>query len=303
MSDILNRVPLNSLRVFEAAARFGSYTRAAEALGMTQAAVSWQIRSLETRLEQTLFHRVGREMQLTSAGERLADAAGEAMAVLRAALDEVTEGEETVLAITTLQTLASLWLAPRLGGFQLAHPRLAVRLDTSARPVDLRREGMDIAIRAGNGDWPGLESIHLMPALITPLCTPDLVETLSLDDPEALINAPRVGADEEWQLWFAQAGLGDAPPPSSRFQAETQMIEVASALGGRAVALGSPIFFAADLASGRLVQPFETVASFADGYWLAWPAERRRTAKIAAFRTWILEAAAHDSMIARHIEN
>lgn len=303
MSDLLNRIPLNSLRVFEAAARLGSYTRAAESLGMTQAGVSWQIRSLETRLEQTLFQRAGREMQLTSAGERLAVATGEAMAALRGALEDITEGEEAVLAITTLQTLALHWLAPRLGAFQLAHPRLAVRLETSARLIDLRREDADIAIRAGHGDWPGLESVRLMPALTTPLCTPDLAKSLKLDSPHALIDAPRVGADEEWQLWFARAGVGDAPRPSSRLQAEVQTIEVALALGGKAVALGSPIFFASDLAAGRLVQPFKTVASFTGGYWLAWPAERRRAAKIAAFRTWILDAAAEDPMIAGYVDS
>ena len=300
MSDPLLRAPLGSIRVFEAAARLGGYTRAAEELGMTQAAVSWQIRALETRLEQTLFQRVGREMRLTAGGERLARAATEAMTLLRGAVDEITEGEEAVLSITTLQTLASQWLAPRLGAFQLAHPKLAVRLDASTRLIDLRREGADIAIRAGNGDWSGLECVHLMPALMTPLCTPDLIETLDLRTPRDLIRAPRVGSDEEWRMWFAEAGVADAPAPASRLQADTQVLEVASALGGSAVALGSPIFFAADLASGRLVQPFDAVAAFTGGYWLAWPAERRRAAKIAAFRDWAVAAAEADPMIGRY---
>lgn len=298
MSDPLLRTPLGSIRVFEAAARLGGYTRAAEELGMTQAAVSWQVRALETRLEQTLFQRVGREMRLTAAGERLARAAGEAMTTLRSAVEEITEGEEAVLSITTLQTLATQWLAPRLGAFQLAHPKLAVRLDASTRLMDLRREGADIAIRAGDGAWPGLEAVHLMPALMTPLCTPALAERLK--SPEDLIHAPRVGSDEEWRMWFAEAGVADPPRTASRLQADTQVLEIASALGGDAVALGSPIFFAADLSAGRLVQPFDAVAAFTGGYWLAWPAERRRAAKIAAFRDWVVAAAEADPMIGRY---
>ena len=298
MSDPLLRAPLGSIRVFEAAARLGGYTRAAEELGMTQAAVSWQIRALETRLEQTLFQRVGREMRLTPAGERLARAAGEAMTTLRSAVEEITEGEEAVLSVTTLQTLATQWLAPRLDAFQLAHPKLAVRLDASTRLMDLRREGADIAIRAGDGSWPGLEAVHLMPALMTPLCTPALAEQLKR--PEDLIHAPRVGSDEEWRMWFAEAGIADPPRTASRLQADTQVLEVASALGGDAVSLGSPIFFAADLSAGRLVQPFDAVAAFTGGYWLAWPAERRRSAKIAAFRDWVMAAAEADPMIGRY---
>lgn len=298
MSDPLLRAPLGSIRVFEAAARLGGYTRAAEELGMTQAAVSWQIRALETRLEQTLFQRVGREMRLTPAGERLARAAGEALATLRSAVEEITEGEEAVLSITTLQTLASQWLAPRLGAFQLAHPKLAVRLDASTRLMDLRREGADIAIRAGDGDWPGLEAVHLMPALMTPLCSPDLAARFKT--PADLVHAPRVGSDEEWRMWFAEAGVADPPRTASRLQADTQVLEVASAFGGDAVALGSPIFFSADLAAGRLVQPFDAVAAFTGGYWLAWPAERRRAAKIAAFREWVVAAAQADPMIGRY---
>lgn len=298
MSDPLLRAPLGSIRVFEAAARLGGYTRAAEELGMTQAAVSWQIRALETRLEQTLFQRVGREMRLTPAGERLARAATEAMTLLRGAVDEITEGEEAVLSITTLQTLASQWLAPRLGAFQLAHPKLAVRLDASTRLMDLRREGADIAIRAGDGDWPGLEAVHLMPALMTPLCSPGLAARFST--PADLVHAPRVGSDEEWRMWFAEAGVADPPTTASRLQADTQVLEVASAFGGDAVALGSPIFFAADLAAGRLVQPFDPVAAFTGGYWLAWPTERRRAAKIAAFRDWVVAASEADPMIGRY---
>src|SRR5450432_2028877 len=172
MDDPLATLPLSAIRVFEAAARLKSFTRAAEELGMTQAAVSWQVKALERRLGQVLFRRLPREVALTPAGERLARAATEAVGLLRGALADLIETGEGVLAITTLQSLATQWLAPRLGGFQLAHPNIAVRLETSGRVVDLAREPFDLAIRSGPGDWSGLESVYLFPAHVTPLCAP-----------------------------------------------------------------------------------------------------------------------------------
>ena len=151
MPDILATIPLSALRIFEAAARLGSFTRAADELGVTQAAVSWQVKALEQRLGQPLFLRLPREVALTPAGERLARAASEAMSLLRTALADLSETGQGVLVISALQSLASQWLAPRLGAFQLAHPEIAVRLETSARVVDLTRENIDVALRLVRG--------------------------------------------------------------------------------------------------------------------------------------------------------
>jgi LysR family glycine cleavage system transcriptional activator len=302
MADPLATVPLSAIRVFEAAARLKSFTRAAEELGVTQAAVSWQVRALERRLDQILFRRLPREVALTAAGERLARAASEAVGLLRAALADLTETGDSVLAITTLQSLATQWLAPRLGGFQLAHPKIAVRLETSGRMVDLMREPFDLAIRSGPGDWPGLESLYLFPSHVTPLVSPALAKDLGglarLDD---LLAAPRVGLDEEWADWFAKAGVA-APGPQAgpRLVADLQTIEVASALAGQGVALGSPILFAAEIAQGRLIRPFEAAWDHNQGYWLAYPKDRRRAPKIAAFRDWLLAGLAADPATARY---
>lgn len=127
MADILNRIAPDALRVFEAAARLGSFTRAAQELGMTQAAVSWRIRDTEKRLGRDLFTRGTRQVTLTPEGERLSAASTEAMSLLRRALMDMLESDQGVLSITTLQTLATQWLAPRLGGFQLANPDLGAR--------------------------------------------------------------------------------------------------------------------------------------------------------------------------------
>lgn len=300
MPDPLASLPLSAIRVFEAAARQKSFTRAADELAMTQAAVSWQVKALERRLGQLLFRRLPREVALTAAGERLARAATEAMELLRSAVADLTEADEGVLSITTLQSLAMQWLAPRLGAFQLAHPRIAVRLETTGRMVDLAREPFDLAIRSGDGTWPGLECVYLFAANVTPLCAPALRETLGgLADPADLLTAPRAGPDGDWAAWFAEAGVvAPRDRSESRLVADLQTIEVASALSGQSVALGSPVLFAAEIAQGRLVQPFETTWDHNQGYWLAYPKERHRAAKIAAFREWLLAVIAADPTLA-----
>ena len=200
MSDPLSRIPVDALRVFEAAARLLSFTRAAEILGMSQAAVSWRIRDLEQRLERPLFTRGTRQVALTPEGERLATAATEAMTLLRRAVAEVVETDQGVLAVTTLQTLATQWLATRLGSFQLANPDLAVRVDTSPVLSSLSADGLDVALRFGSGRWPGLESRFLMPAVFTPVCTPAMRDRLDLKTPADLKRAHLVGEPEELSL-------------------------------------------------------------------------------------------------------
>ena len=289
MSDPLAALPLSAIRVFEAAARLKSFTRAATELNITQAAVSWQVKALEQRLAQPLFRRLPREVVLTPSGERLARAASEAITVLRAALSDLTDTGEGVLAITTLQSLATVWLAPRLGAFQLAHPQIAVRLEAGGRIVDLTREDVDVGIRSGSGDWPGLVSHYLFPADGAPLCTPQMARNLNLTEPRDLLGAPLIGITSEWDAWFAAAGV-EAPSVSGtpRLAADAQSLEVAAALAGHGVALGSPVLFGDEIARGRLVCPFPTTIPFGGGYWLVYPADRRRAAKIVAFRDWLL---------------
>lgn len=303
MPDPLAAIPLASLRVFEAAARLNSFTKAAQELGMTQAAVSWQIKALEGRLNQSLFHRLPREVRPTEAGERLARAATEAMALLRRALLDLTEADRGVLSITTLATLATQWLAPRLGGFQLAHPELAVRLDTAPHVVDLNREGFDVGIRSGTGEWPGVEAVKVMPSVFTPLCSPRCRDRLGLAEPRDLLKAPRIGLEKEWAVWFAAAGVSAEGQAPSRLRADYQALEVAAALGDQGVALASPILFAREIEAGLLVRPFDLAVELIPGYayWLCWPEGRRRVPKVARFRDWLLaEAAADPAVRAAH---
>jgi LysR family glycine cleavage system transcriptional activator len=297
MADPLARISLSAIRVFEAAARRGSFTRAADELGMTQAAVSWQIKHLEARLGRRLFERLPKEVRLTPAGERLARAAGEAMQRLRAVLEELSEQEDGVLAVTALQSFAAQWLAPRLGAFQIAHPKIAVRIETSARVMDLAREGVDVGVRSGGGRWPGLEAVRLFSSVLLPLCAPALKERLGgLSRPEDLVAAPRIGADRDWAQWFEAAGV--VPPPGDshapRLVADVQTFEVAAAIAGQGVALASPILFAGELAAGRLAPASPVPIKVFGDYWVVCPQERARTHKVRAFRDWLLAQAAAD---------
>jgi LysR family glycine cleavage system transcriptional activator len=289
MSKVLP--PLPAIRAFEAAARLGSFTRAADELHMTQAAVSYQIKQLERRLGLGLFHRQPRQVVLTPAGHRLAPAVLDAFKQLRTAFAQAIERVETELAITALPTIASAWLVPRLGAFQLAHPRLAVRLDTAVELVDLNRGEFDVGIRIGAGEWPGLDADFLLPSLFTPLCSPALRERLRT--PADMLALPRFGRERWWRAWFAAAGLADADLTAKPgVELDVEQHAVTAAIAGHGVALSSPLFFEQDIAAGRLLQPFELVVRDQRDYWLTYPTTLRTSEKIRAFRAWLLAQAA-----------
>lgn len=284
--------PMSAVRVFEATARLQSFTRAAEELGMTQAAVSYQIKMLEDRVGALLFTRTTRQVTLTETGRRLAPSISEAFDIMRKAFRAVSDGDEAVLAITVLQTFAASWLVPRLGGFQLAHPNLAVRLDTSMGVVDLMQGEFDIGIRSGLGEWPGLESHMLFPLTFVPVCSPQLIERAGgLKAPADLLKLPLLSPrDPWWARWFAMAGLPDADLlKGPDLNLGTQLLEGASALAGHGVAIVTPAFFANELSTGRLVMPFDIVVEDERSYWLVYPKARSHSAKIRAFRDWLLE--------------
>ncbi|MBT2745850.1 MULTISPECIES: LysR substrate-binding domain-containing protein [unclassified Lysobacter] len=287
--------PLSAIRAFEAAARLGSFTRAAHELDMTQAAVSYQIKRLEQRLGLVLFQRLARKVVLTRDGERLAPAVLDAFQGLRGAFAQSRERSQSELAITALPTLGANWLVPRLGGFQLAQPRLAVRLDTSVPLIDLAQGEFDLSLRNGGGQWPGMSAHFLLPGLFTPLCSPALIASGALRTPADLLGLARIGRERWWRQWLHAAGVaaGEAPLVSA-IDLGVEQYEVTAALAGQGVAITSPLFFRAELASGRLVQPFELIVRDSRDYWLAYPEVRRGSAKICAFRDWVLAQARQD---------
>lgn len=285
--------PLSSIRAFEAAARLSSFTRAAEELHMTQAAVSYQIKQLEQRLGSILFQRLPRKVALTRDGELLAASVLASFQTLRSAFALAIERSETELSITSLPTIASNWLVPRLGAFQAANPLLVVRLDTSVPLVDLTQGEFDVSIRNGRGDWPGIAAHLLLPGLFTPLCSRKLVETGKVTTASDLLKLPRMGQERWWRTWLVAAGIED-PDLSARPGVELgiEQFEVTAAIAGHGVAMTSPLFFQHEIAAGRLVQPFDLVLRDERDYWLAYPVGRRLSGKVRAFRDWILAEAA-----------
>ncbi|KRA00043.1 LysR family transcriptional regulator [Mesorhizobium sp. Root157] len=283
--------PLAAIRVFEATARHLSFTRAAEELGMTQAAVSYQIKLLEERVGAPLFLRKPRQILLTDAGRRLAPASTEAFALLSEAYAAARGGAEGVLCVSSLLTFASNWLAQHLGSFQLAHPSLAVRVDTSNRLVDFAREDVDIAIRSGSGVWPGVETHMLFKADFTPMLSPKLAASIGgVKEPADLLRLPILDPEDRWwRDWFAAAGLSSdelASRPGTSMGA--QAYEANAAIAGHGVAILTRELFKTEVADGRLVQPFDLVGDDGHAYWLVYPTSRRNVPKIRAFRDWIL---------------
>ncbi|OCO99991.1 MULTISPECIES: transcriptional regulator GcvA [unclassified Ensifer] len=299
MHKTLPLPPLTAMRVFEAVARHASFTKAANELGMTQAAVSYQIKVLEDRVGAPLFLRRPRQIALTEVGQRLAPAVTQAFEQLSEAYVAARGGAQGTLVISTIATFASNWLARRLGSFQIAHPSLAVRLQTEPHLVDFTREEVDIGIRSGSGDWPGLAAHRLIDADFTPMLSPSLAASIGgIKEPADLLRLPLLDtADPWWAKWFKAADVsveGLASRPGSSMGA--QVYEGNAAAAGQGVAILTPAFFAAELADGRLVQPFDLLCNDDHAYWLVYPETRRNSPKISAFRQWILgELAASSS--------
>jgi LysR family transcriptional regulator, glycine cleavage system transcriptional activator len=283
--------PLAAIRAFEAAARHESFTKAAAELGMTQAAVSYQVKLLEDRLGMPLFLRLPRKVQLSEAGRRLAPPVAEAFRGLQAAFAALRDSAEGVLSISAVHTFATNWLVPRLGAFQIAHPNVAVRLEVSSRTIDFAREEFDIGIRSGGGVWPGIASHRLLSSEFTPLCSPAFLARVGPSiTPADLLRLPRLDArDPWWRLWLERAGIADpGPPQSPGLTFNAQSMVGTAAMAGQGIAMLTPAFFRADIAAGRLVQPFDLIASDDHSYWLVYPQGRQNAPKIRAFRDWIL---------------
>ncbi|RUU52027.1 transcriptional regulator GcvA [Mesorhizobium sp. M2C.T.Ca.TU.002.02.1.1] len=283
--------PLQAIRVFEAVARHLSFTKAAQELGMTQAAASYQIKLLEERIGAPLFLRRPKQIELTEPGQRLAPAVSEAFSILGQAYAAARGGADGLLCVTTVLTFASNWLAQHLGSFQLAHPALAVRLDTSSRLTDFAREDVDLAIRSGGGKWPGLEAHKLLDADFTPMLSPKLAASIGgVNEPADLLRLPILDpGDIWWSQWFEAAGVTGhdlAKRPGSSMGA--QAYEANAAMAGHGVAILTRALFKNELADGRLVQPFDLVGDDGHAYWLVYPTARRNVPKIRAFRDWIL---------------
>ena len=288
MTDALP--PLSAIRVFEAAARLLSFTRAAAELGMTQAAVSYQIKLLEERLGAPLFLRQPRALALSEAGQWLAPRTTEAFDLLREAYARFGEREQATLIVNTMHTFAAQWLAPRLGVYQLTHPKTAVQLETTTRVVDFAREEVDVVIRSGKGKWPGLLTYKLIDVRYTLMVSPALAEKVGgLKTPADMFKIDLLDPQDPWWIdWLKACGQPLQKLNMDLAPIGLQTITASAAMAGRGGALLVKEFFDQEVRDGRLYQPFDIEVDTESAYWLAFPEGRRNVPKIKAFRDWIL---------------
>lgn len=290
------RIPsLNGLKAFESAARHLSFTQAAHELNVTQTAISHQIRRLEDELGVRLFLRAKDGLTLTSEGRAYLPGVRSAFNELRHSTQMLLGSRESnTLTISTLVSLASKWLLPRLGSFQEAFPGIDVRVTASTELVDFHKAGIDAAIRYGRGDWPGLRADRLMSDEVFPVCSPRL-----LAGPKAL-KAPadlrhhrllQVSGmtDDDWGIWLNAAGQPQVLAEGSRLTFDLAMMAVQAAIDGLGVCIGRSTYVDEDLKAGRLVAPFDLKLKSDFGFYLVTPLENADSNKVQAFRTWLME--------------
>lgn len=282
-------LPLNALRAFEASARHLSFTRAALELNVTQTAVSAQVKNLEERLGAPLFRRLPRGLALTDEGQALLPVLSDTFTRVGEVLGQFQGGRfREVLTVAAVGTFAVGWLMPRLAAFQRDHPFIDLRLLTNNNRVDLAGEGLDYAIRFGDGAWHGTEADVLVSAPLSPVCAPEVAQRLRAPADlahEVLLRSYRA---EEWSRWFAAAGMEPPLPRGPVFDSSLTM--AAAAMQGGGVALLPPAMIAHDLRHERLVQPF-AIDVVTGHYWLTRLKSRPVSAAMREFRQWLLDAA------------
>ena len=291
--------PLNALRSFEAAARYESFTRAAEELHVTQGAVSQQVKALETQLGVKLFNRERQRLKITQAGRDYLD-------VIREALDHIGAGTErllqrqggNVLTVSTSLDFAAKWMVPRLASFAAAHPGIDLQVSATMHQVDFTREDVDVAVRHSEGGWLGLEATRLCAEQIFAICSPKLlVGRNRLKQPADVLKFPLLRLEDQskaWARWFALAGVA-APErlPGPVLNRASMLID--AAIDGQGVALARTTLAARDLISGQIVKPFDLSWRPASTYWVVSPKAMAKVEKIKRFRDWLLSEAADDA--------
>jgi len=299
---MLRRLPsLGGLKTFEAAARHLSFTRAAEELGVTPAAVSYQIRGLEEQLEVALFIRSTRAMQLTEGGSLLIAALTQAFDGIAQAVARLKElNGRPRLTITTGPSFAAKWLVPRLHRFLLQNSSADVRVEVSQEIAELGWTGIDVAIRFGHGNYPEMRVDRLFDEVISPVCSPKLAAgNPPLKQPRDLRHHTLIHVEwqaegatwPDWRMWMLAAGIASDEPLRALHFSQTSLA-VQAAIDGQGVALSESTLVADDIAAGRLVHPFDvSIRGPAPlAYYLVSP-RRSSSLLVEAFRDWIIAEA------------
>lgn len=296
--------PLNPLRTFEVAARHLSFTRAAEELFVTAAAVSHQIKTLEESLGVVLFVRQPKSLELTKAGEAYLPGIQRAFKQMAEATHQLhLRGNPSTLRINVPPTFAVKWLIPRLVRFLKAHPAIDVKVSTSAQSVDFDREGFDLAVRYGRGVYPGLRAELCLPVEVFPVCSPALLQgepplrvpadlkhhTLLHDD-----STYTDVSNPNWAMWLDHAGVEgvDATRGPSFWPSH---LVINAAIDGLGVALAKRNWVERDIEEGRLVRPFDLSLPVEFSYFLVYPESRADDEMIATFVDWVRGEVAKDN--------
>src|SRR5579862_4912870 len=288
--------PLNGLKAFEAAARSESFTRAAKELNVTQGAVSHQVKALEDTLGLKLFHRERQRLILTEAGR-------DYLTVIRDALDQIAVGTESllrrqesgVLTVSTSPDFAAKWLVNRLSRFAEKHPDVDLRISATTHYIDFARDDVDVAIRHGDGNWPGLDVKRLYSERLFPVCSPKLVAGRNRIRKAAdLLKFPllRLEDAKNWARLFEAAGVKVNVGPGPVLNRASMLID--AAIDGQGIALARTALAAWDLINGRLVRPIDVSLRMANTYWVVCPKAVSNVPKVAAFRNWVFAEVAAD---------
>jgi LysR family glycine cleavage system transcriptional activator len=289
------RLPqLNALKAFEAAARHISFTRAAEELCVTQGAVSHQVKALESELGVKLFNRERQQLTITDAGR-------DYLAVVREAFDRIAMGTERLvqpqssgmLTVSTSPDFAAKWLVHRLGRFAEVHPEIDLRVSGTLHHVDFAREDVDIAVRHGDGHWPGLHVTQLCTEFLFAVCSPALAS--SLKQPSDVLKLPLLHLDDRtaWSEWFNAAGVIGPDLHGPILNRASMLIDAAA--DGQGVALARTTLAAWDLIYGWLVRPFPIAVPLSKSYWIVCPKASANLPKLVAFRDWLVAQASEDT--------
>lgn len=280
------QLPLNALRMFDAAARHLSLTRAAQELHVTQAAVSQHIRNLEERLGKPLFRRLPRGLALTDEGQALWPVVAQSFERIEQSLQQVAEPRpREILSVGVVGTFAIGWLIPRLSQFQQLHPYIDLRLLTNNNRVDLAGEGLDAAVRFGDGAWHGTHAQMLLRAPLSPMCTPMLAQQLREPADLARQTLLRSYRTQEWEGWFA--GLDQTAPLARGAMFDSSLTLAEAAAQGAGIALLPARMFEHMLQQGRLVRPF-THEVDTGAYWLTYLKSRQASSALQTFRQWLM---------------
>jgi LysR family transcriptional regulator, glycine cleavage system transcriptional activator len=296
---MLRRLPsLNALKAFEAAARHGSFTKAAGELFVTQGAVSHQVKALEGELGVRLFNRERQRLVITDAGRSYLDVVRDAFDRLAVGTNRLLHEQKAgVLTVTTSPNFAAKWLVHRLGRFGEAHPDIDLRVSASLQHVDFAREDIDLAIRHGDGQWPGLGATRLCAEELFPVCSPKFARGRgALRSPAdlRLHTLLHVNDRNDWAKWLAAADAATVDADRGPIFNQASMA-IDAAVDGQGIALARSALAAWDLRAGRLVRPFALALKVPYAYWIVCPKSTVDLPKISRFRDWLLAEAKADS--------